>query len=341
MTAKQFFKSNIFKCLITLLCVLLVSGVFLAIANGFLEVSEEEAFARQFNKSVSAVYDGRTVTPETQDLSGQNTAVGSSVIDKVWLIKEENDYLVQAQGKGGYGGALTVWTIISMNDDLKTIKGIRSVSIYAYPDGELVNNISKDNLQLFAADYVEGIVYNYGDKSDPSYVKTNASYSFSAICNAVNGSIEFINAYASGVVKEDPFEGFLYTEHINTSKDTKYEAGENGSVKFTVRTLTNTPAGYFTVEITVGADGKITEYKVKRYGSESGGGKTDEDYNAIVDKTIPSYIGKDASYFTATDNSFVEAGATFSNNLCYYAGAFATANYEKALAKLNAEGGAN
>ena len=107
MTAKQFFKSNVFKCLISLLCVLLVSGVFLAIANGFLEVTEEEMFKRQFNKQVSAVYDGRTVTPEAADISGQSTALSSSTIQKVWLIKEENDYLVQAEGKGGYNGNLT------------------------------------------------------------------------------------------------------------------------------------------------------------------------------------------------------------------------------------------
>ena len=44
MTAKQFFKSTAFKCVVTLLCVLLISGIFLTLMNGLLAVSEEERF---------------------------------------------------------------------------------------------------------------------------------------------------------------------------------------------------------------------------------------------------------------------------------------------------------
>ncbi len=46
MTVKQFFKSNAFKCIITLLCVLLISGIFLTVAYGFLEVSKGERLQR-------------------------------------------------------------------------------------------------------------------------------------------------------------------------------------------------------------------------------------------------------------------------------------------------------
>ncbi len=59
MTVKQFFKSSTFKCLITLLCVLLVSGVFLTIMNSLLKVTDEERFARAINK----IY-GKPVTTE-------------------------------------------------------------------------------------------------------------------------------------------------------------------------------------------------------------------------------------------------------------------------------------
>ena len=52
MTAKQFFKSNVFKCLITLLCVLLVSGIFLTIMDGLLEVTPEE----KRNRAISKIY---------------------------------------------------------------------------------------------------------------------------------------------------------------------------------------------------------------------------------------------------------------------------------------------
>ena len=341
MTAKQFFKSNVFKCLITLLCVLLVSGIFLSIANGFLEVTDEEMFQRKLNKQISAVYDGKSLTVEEVDISGQSTAFSSSTVQKLWLIKEENDYLVQTEGKGGYNGSIIVWTIIKMDDALSEITGIRSVSIIDYPEGELVNNISSANLQLFVTDYKAGIEYNYGDKTDPSFVKTNASYAFTAICNAVNGSIEFINAYASGIVKVDPFEGFLYTEFVNTGKDTAYELDEDGNVKFTVRTMPHSPVGYYIAEITVNAEGKIVKYTVTKAGATG---------SQYAESDVTAYVGKDLSYFTAIlgegmaypgDNSgvFVPTGASHSNYLCMYAGAFATANYQKAFDLLNGEDG--
>lgn len=65
---------------------------------------------------------------------------------------------------------------------------------------------------------------------------------------------------------------------------------------------------------------------------------------------ILTYVGKNLKYFTDKlgedmaypgDNSdkFEETGASRSNYLCMYAGAFATANYQKALDKLTTDGG--
>ena len=68
MTAKQFFKSTTFKCLITLLCVLLVSGIFLTVMNSLLKVTDEERFARAINK----IY-GKSVTTEKVAVAQYNS----------------------------------------------------------------------------------------------------------------------------------------------------------------------------------------------------------------------------------------------------------------------------
>ena len=69
MTVKGFFKSTAFKCIITLLAILLVCGVFLTVANGFLQVSEEE----RFDRAIKKLY-GKDVTVERiEDLSDQKT----------------------------------------------------------------------------------------------------------------------------------------------------------------------------------------------------------------------------------------------------------------------------
>ncbi|MCX4287376.1 MAG: hypothetical protein OSJ68_08870, partial [Clostridia bacterium] len=68
MTVKQFFKSTAFKCIITLLCVLLVSGIFLTVMNGLLEVTEQERFERALAK----IYGGNVKTTEIS-LSDQTT----------------------------------------------------------------------------------------------------------------------------------------------------------------------------------------------------------------------------------------------------------------------------
>ena len=58
MTVKQFFKSTTFKCIITLLCILLISGIFLTVMNGLLEVAEGEKLQRAIGK----IYDGGATT---------------------------------------------------------------------------------------------------------------------------------------------------------------------------------------------------------------------------------------------------------------------------------------
>lgn len=60
MSAKSFFKSTAFKCIVVLLSIVLLCSVFLTICNALFYVSDEE----RLNRALSELYDGESVTTE-------------------------------------------------------------------------------------------------------------------------------------------------------------------------------------------------------------------------------------------------------------------------------------
>ncbi len=345
MTAKQFFKSVAFKCIVTLLCVLLISGVFLTIMNGFLEVTDEEKFARKVGNLYT---DGSSVNPE-EDKELEPVKVGSSTIEKLWIIPEKQDYLIQVSGTGRDGKIVT-WVIVDMDKDYKTINGIGTVLVYEKVASEYADKISgwNTNIENFSKDYKEGIVYKYGTAGDSMYINTGASVSFTTICNCVNDAIEFAAAYASGgSIGGSPYDGFLYTDIIN-QKETEVTFADG---KMTYKVVTMPYGGVtnpFTIEIVVNAEKKIESFS---YVGEKGNGST-YGYDKMMPDMETMLAGKDLSYFTGLygedmeytpmasyDDTSITAGATTSSSkigsksiyVCMYAGAFATANYENAL----------
>lgn len=193
MTVKQFFKGKAFKSIVVLLCVLLVSGVLLSVCWGFLEVTDEERFARKIN----AMYSGETVMHTALDISEKNTSVSNATIQNVWFITEKNDYLVQAASRG-YGGDIICWVAVTV-DENQNVTGIRKVIKYAVKDSaELIGNIGDDLYSKFATEYEDGKIFAYGDKNSDEYISTGATYTMSAICNCVNGSVEFVKTLKGG-----------------------------------------------------------------------------------------------------------------------------------------------
>ena len=75
MTVKEFFKSNAFKCIAALLSVLLVSGIFLTICYGFMEVTDGERLQR----AVTSIYSGKEVTVYGLDEAGNDAVIDSTV----------------------------------------------------------------------------------------------------------------------------------------------------------------------------------------------------------------------------------------------------------------------
>ena len=342
MTCKQFFKSTAFKCIITLLCVLLISGVFLTLAYGFLEVTDEE----KFNRKVGNLYsDGASVT--TEDRNIESTKVGSSTMEKLWFIPEKNDYLVQVSSKGR-DGAIVTWVIVEMDSTNKKVEGVGTVLVYDKVASEYADKIPgwNTNIENFSKDYKDGIVYAYGTKGDPMYINTGASISFTTISNSVNDAITFVKAYASGgSIEKSPLEDFLYTENIDINS-MEIPMLEDGKVTYTIKTKGYGASDPFTITVVVNSEKKIESFTVDATGANNG-------YESMMPDVENIFKGKDLSYFTGLygedmeykgvasfDDTTITTGASNANvasnstYLCMYAGAFATANYENSL-KLN------
>ncbi len=220
MTVKQFFKSNVFKCITVLLCVLLVSGIFLTICYGFMEVTEGERLQR----AVTSIYEGKEVTVKGLDENGNEIVIDSSVSDPRGLLKETQtigaaevkqvykveftedgknvlNYLVSSTGKRGYaGGSVTCWVAITVEGEGANarISGIYKVVISTSASQTLMSDINGSTiLDDIAEGYEAGIQYA-PDKDNGEYIVTGATMSSTAVCNAVNGALGCVGNLLGG-----------------------------------------------------------------------------------------------------------------------------------------------
>ena len=185
MTVKEFFKSNTFKCIITLLSILLVCGILLTIAYGFLEVTDDIRLSRAINK----IYGYEVGTPENlADENGviENSTLENATIMEAYFIPSESDYLIKSKGKGGFGGTVRCWVSIKIENGAITYV---SKVVVEGSDGEtFLNNI--DFLDKFPETPYTGQQFGF--------VTSGASMSSAAINHAVNGAVEFVNGVLAG-----------------------------------------------------------------------------------------------------------------------------------------------
>lgn len=316
MEKKPFFKTQSFKCVVVLLIILLLSGSLLTVAYGFMEVTDEE----RFNRAINKIY-GYEMTTEAVEFDAEQGYYATSEI--ILARKDTNgDYLVQSKGSGGYAGTVTCWVLVDVENG--KINKVAKVVIGSSDGETLLNNI--DYLDKFTTvNYTEGFEFSPSN----GFVTSGASMSSNAIDNAVNGALNFVNSVCLGI--SDPYADYGYTDYIDMPQTVDNWQITDGEIKYTVVTKDNRPARSFTFGITVGADKTIKEFTIIKAGSVSGGGKEDADYNALVQAQIDNALGKDLGYFESIingDKSQISTGATRSNTLCIYAGAFALANYD-------------
>lgn len=322
MTCKQFFKSTSFKCIVTLLCVLLISGVFLSVMNGLLAVSKEEITARGLQK----VYGQVVKVAETKEETVAFDSADITTVHKV-EVGNEVDYLILSKGKGGFsGGTVTCWVAVTVNESQKKIVKIRKVSVYENTAQTLMSNFKGDFFDKFA-NKLEDF---YSAK--PNYMVTGATMSSTAMCNAVNGAIQYVKANVFGQTTSNPFDGFEYIKFINVGNPKSTFEVDGDKVKYSIVTKGYNDADSFTIEIVVNAEKAIESYKVVVDGSTEGYG------SRVGFKFEEKTVGwKKEDFLKVLNNNqsekadTISTGASYSYFLCAYAGLFATANYDKCI----------
>ncbi len=323
MTVKSFFKSNVFKCLVTLLCVLLVSGIFLTIMNGLLAVSDEERFQRDIQK----IY-GKSVSLRKESVADYND---NAKILEAYYVLDDGNYLVKSKGLGGFdNGTITCWVVVGVNKSTNTISGIEKVVKSEHDSNQTyISNITDNFYQGFYGEYKGDFNANEG------FIKTGATRSATAICNAVNGAVDYVNGKFLGNVANDVYAGLKYTEYVDT-KATKHEPTKDGFVLFHVVTKGYGMATPFSIDITVDREGVIKAYTITKNGTDNY--DPNKMHPGILDGSL--FVGKTVADVIALAKEGMEYGdvgsdlktnATNSNYLCLYAAAFAAENYQKFL----------
>ena len=362
MTVKQFFKGKAFKCLTVLTCILLLSGAILTIAYGFLEVFAGERLQRAVNK----IYPNQSVNiygkddklidsseKDPQSLIETSLTVGDANVLSAYRItftdKSDIHYLVQSQGMGGYAeGTVTCWVAINVDTSAKSIKNIAKVQVGESSGQTFMDKITTAMLDSFTKRLPEGGFY----PSD-GYISTGATKSSTAICNAVNGAVDYVNTVIFNNVQTNPYEELELIKYINVKKgqtEAKFVEGSPTDVEYSVVTKGYGDASSFKITIVVGEDKTIKSYNITQNGST-------ESYDSHMSANVKDgslFIGKGLSFFTdiygenmsytgvtGTDDGNIQTGAShegFASNstyLCMYAGAFATKNYDAVVAILN------
>ena len=332
---KEFFKSTSFKCIAVLLVIVLVCGILLTICNSLFAISPEE----ELNRVLGKIYpDGKVeeIIYNEDHATDKTTTFDNGEIEAAYKMDDGN-YLISSAGNGGYGGAVTCWVVIEMADN--KIDGIGTVAISKAPGETFLSRITADDLKYFSENYTDGEEFVATDYSDNTAgTGATAPYTRNGITNSVNTALEFVRSQLLGIATEpDPFEAFSNTKYIDTKNTTVALAEDGTSVIFHITTTPFSPAKAFAIDVTVGADGKISAYKIVTNGS-SPASYADKMLASIKDGTL--FIGKgadellallggaDSDFTSASVDASITTGATRSNTLCVYAALFAASNYE-------------
>lgn len=186
MSAKSFFKSTAFKCIVVLLSIVLLCSVFLTICNALFYVSDDE----RLNRALSELYDGESVTTELApgaDALGNGEEVGRAVILAARTVTSDNhagDWLIQVKGLDGYqNGTVTCWVVIETQEN--AVSGVGAVSISSNEGQSYIGKITQDFLNGFSENFT-------GENYPDGMVSSGASYSSTAIRNAVNGALDYV-----------------------------------------------------------------------------------------------------------------------------------------------------
>lgn len=327
MSAKQFFKGTAFKCIVILLVIMLICGVLLTLANALLGVSDEERLGR----TISAFY-GEDVEYEVAEIDQDYAATSLYEVTQVYDIggDHEGDYLLCVSGAGGYPngtGTVIAWVIVHVDENKEA-----KVAQVSLPSSD---NSSQTFLSYITDSHINTVISQADESGFTNYttggLTTGATYTFTGTINCMNGALNYVKAVYCGYVS--PYADYQYTDYIDDSTTISVSGTD---VTYNIVTTSNSPAQSFEITITVDENKQITEYEITVNGSTSDNTGYYGDKMSTVAKNMIGYTQSELEAYLDSDD--LETGATRSNELCVYAGLFATANYDLALAEYG-EGG--
>jgi Na+-translocating ferredoxin:NAD+ oxidoreductase RnfG subunit len=193
----KFFKSAYFKCAVTLLAIILLSGISISILSDVLYVSSEErtgrALQKIYGRALSSSEYHVVLDSENGD-KAESYAFGE--IEKIFRVGDENakhDMIFKTTGKEGYkGGTVTLWIkVIVDGNNLK----IDKVVIDGNTKQTLMSKLGDSYLKGFYIDISNNYstyFSAYQEEDTKRNPVTGASMSAQAGCNAVNCVIEYL-----------------------------------------------------------------------------------------------------------------------------------------------------
>ena len=212
-------------------------------------------------------------------------------------------------------------------------------------DGSLFIGKDADEILALIPLNDDGTFGDVDDHLTTGATRSNSLCTYAALFAAANYELALENAEPGTPEEpeepdepEEPTKEYLYTQYIDMDGTSVTKSGNN--VNYSVVTTSYGHAQAFTINITVGEGGVISDYEIATNGSTS---------DRFIDKMPEEvkngslYIGKNTdellallggadSGFTTDDiDGTLATGATYSNFLCTYAALFASANYELAL----------
>lgn len=197
----KFFKSTLFKCIATLLAIIIVSGLSIAILSDVLFVSPEERTGRALQKIYGRALDASEYTALC-DVDSNDDKINKAIpydkgqIEKIFRVGNENekhDMIFRTTGKEGYkGGTVTMWIQVVVNgENLK----IQKVIIDGNTKQTLMSKLSDSYLNGFSIDIskdYQTYFYAKKDGNGKSNPVSGATMSAQAGCNAVNCVIKYL-----------------------------------------------------------------------------------------------------------------------------------------------------
>ena len=333
-SVKSFFKSTAFKCIYVLLAIVLICGVLLALCNDLFYISPEERLDRVLSK----IYPDGTVeeiiynedNPTKLETEYDNGAVVAA------YKMDDGNYLINSYGTGGYGGKVYMWIVFEMKNG--SIGGIGNIALDKTDGETYLDRLQPGEYEWFSDNYEDGENFVASDYTSNTLGTAASAYmTRTAITNAVNTALEFVRTQLLGeVVGPDPFEGFSYTDYIDTTATTVELAEDGTSVIFHI-TTGNIVTGASKVDITVSSEGVITGFEITSEGTTDGYTEgilpSITDKSLFLNKTAADLLpllgteGEDGFTWENADESLV-SGSTMSNFYYVYAAVFAASNYQ-------------